>query len=771
MPEGIIKKLFADKGFGFIETADCSNGYFFHRNGVARSHQFAMMQEKDSVVFKLRPSQNKPGQQEAYDVAPVESSTVPQHTSQMTKRPMNNNARSQDNAVLPYGFVPIALENAVRDKPVWHDGSCGGELLSGEILCELEVLTPFLPGNMRYMAKDADQIKLDQWGFGDIDPKKQIAEPLRLPDGRVMIAGTTLKGMIRHSLGALTSAPMERVAEHHFTYRPNLGHPGRRARLECRPAVITSVAADRVDVLVLPAQSAIFVHSNSAIAALSAYSFGSLVKTTLADSVLDVDQKTYQKRIRISRASTLSLNHYLYSYAGGIDGDGVLATAFAGRIKKLHKEALVPATDVKSGIARTITTDVLKHYQLTQQVLADNESGHLSNAHPLTKNLTPSGVQNAQNDIKAATDLHADQLIYVEIVVNAGMLGEIQSFGHNYQYRWAYTSSVRKKVNQPRGCLTPMDFEQRWTIQGADQAPENLTGARLLFGYVHDDKTNPIGKGVYERLAGRIAINHAVSDGVPQFLGEPEKGYCIPLKILGQPKPSAWEFYLQQPQPQGQSQPLMTYGDLPGDAGGDLAGRKFYRHQTATAVSENDIKDSDSQKSDQATLARFICDTATKFKFAIRFARLRDWELGALLAVLEPHLLKPGSTPDRYAHKLGFGRPLGMGSVRITRKEIRVRLEKEVAFLGQEDKDQRVTTALAVLREKLNTGALKDWLEAHERVDGQRLGYPVDFTKVDGQQAQTIYAWHTNVRREYSKLRREEGANWSQLARKVHKAK
>jgi CRISPR-associated protein (TIGR03986 family) len=231
------------------------------------------------------------------------------------------------------------------------------------------------------------------------------------------------------------------------------------------------------------------------------------------------------------------------------------------------------------------------------------------------------------------------------------------------------------------------------------------------------------------------------------------------LKILGQPKPSAWEFYLQQPQ--DENKPLVTYGDLPNDAGGELAGRKFYRHQTSVSLTPEDIK------SDQATLARFICAPQTRFKFAIRFMRLRDWELGALLAVLEPHLLVPGS----YAHKLGLGRPLGMGSVRITRKKIRLRLEKDVHFLDEKDEVIRIKLALQELQKKLDPEIMKNWLEAHELLDGKHLGYPVAWTRVDGQPVQTIYAWHTKLRREYSKLRREEGANWSQLFSTIRKAK
>ncbi|MCU0708174.1 MAG: RAMP superfamily CRISPR-associated protein, partial [Pirellula sp.] len=143
--------------------------------------------------------------------------------------------------LLPYGFVPIDVESAITDKPVWHDGSCpdlgvdNSELLSGELRCTLTALTPLLPGNARYpVRKDgkadseflANPDLLKQWGFENLKPGKQIAEPLRLPDGRVVIPGSALKGMIRHSLGALLSAPMERVGERHYTYRPNLDLKG-----------------------------------------------------------------------------------------------------------------------------------------------------------------------------------------------------------------------------------------------------------------------------------------------------------------------------------------------------------------------------------------------------------------------------------------------------------------------------------------------------------------------------------------------------------------
>lgn len=641
------------------------------------------------------------------------------HQAAGTSLTVSASVTAEAATVLPYGFIPINLDHAIHADPVWHDGSSGGELLSGEILCELEALTPLLPGNMRYKVEEADPDQLRKWDFENVDPKKQIAEPLRLSDGHVVIAGSALKGMIRHSLGALISAPMERVTEHHYSYRPNLGHADDPMYV-CRPAVVDRKEGEEWIVKVLPeARDAIFLKNQ---------------KT--ADAVE-------------------------FIYKGGIDGQGILAQS-APRQTYVYKKAWISAKKLKEAEECRISKTVLDAYLKTQCVLYTD---HISKAHPQAKKFDHDKVLDA---IKTATKIELNQLIYVEKKLDSN---EIVSFGHHYQYRWAYTSSIHNKGGQPRPCLTPMEFErtQDEKDQGEDIAPKHLTGARLLFGYVRDDKTNPIGKGVYERLAGRIAINHAVSDGVPEFLGTEKTGFCVPLKILGQPKPSAWEFYLQQPQ--DKNEPLVTYGDLPDDVGGELAGRKFYYHRTSVSLDNIKATTPDDINSDQATLAHFICAPETRFKFAIRFMSLRDWEFGTLLAVLQPHLLAEDSEPKRYAHKLGLGCPLGMGSVRITPKEIRVRLDKDVNFLGKEEGDKRIELALEELRKRLDPSTVKNWLDAHKFVDRGQLKYPVDWTRVDGKRVQTIYAWHTNLHREYSKLRRGNEVSWDDLSCKVRKVK
>ena len=65
MPQGTIKKLVADKGFGFIEGE--SGDLFFHHSSVEDS-AFDMLQEGQSVEFSIGDSPKGP---RAENVKPV----------------------------------------------------------------------------------------------------------------------------------------------------------------------------------------------------------------------------------------------------------------------------------------------------------------------------------------------------------------------------------------------------------------------------------------------------------------------------------------------------------------------------------------------------------------------------------------------------------------------------------------------------------------------------------------------------------------------------
>ena len=59
MATGTVKKIVADRGFGFI-TADDSKAYFFHRDGLDRSIDFDRLNGGEKVEFDVESSPKGP---------------------------------------------------------------------------------------------------------------------------------------------------------------------------------------------------------------------------------------------------------------------------------------------------------------------------------------------------------------------------------------------------------------------------------------------------------------------------------------------------------------------------------------------------------------------------------------------------------------------------------------------------------------------------------------------------------------------------------------
>ena len=55
MPEGTIKKLVNDRGFGFIAAED-GKEYFFHRSGLDGALNFDSLTGGERVNFEIEPS-------------------------------------------------------------------------------------------------------------------------------------------------------------------------------------------------------------------------------------------------------------------------------------------------------------------------------------------------------------------------------------------------------------------------------------------------------------------------------------------------------------------------------------------------------------------------------------------------------------------------------------------------------------------------------------------------------------------------------------------
>lgn len=132
--------------------------------------------------------------------------------------------------------------------------------------------------------------------------------------------------------------------------------------------------------------------------------------------------------------------------------------------------------------------------------------------------------------------------------------------------------------------------------------------------------------------------------------------------ILGQPRASYLNAYLEQSQQQDQVSELKGY-----TTGSKIAGWKRYPAQQAfNAHLPNDLQN---KTSVQSTLE--LMQPGSRFTGRIVFHNLKPVELGALLWVITP-TLNEKETKD-FCHSLGHGKSLGAGAVQLTARLARTR--------------------------------------------------------------------------------------------------
>ena len=140
---------------------------------------------------------------------------------------------------------------------------------------------------------------------------------------------------------------------------------------------------------------------------------------------------------------------------------------------------------------------------------------------------------------------------------------------------------------------------------------------------------------------------------------------AITPRILATPKPTAFQHYLTQQNPNNGND--LNHYDSPPPGKTVLRGHKRYWHQGDRTVL--DIKENDPQwlrngrvKDDSTQHTQFKpVKTGVKFTFRVYFENLSERELGALCWVLHPL----GDPQKTYCHSLGMGKPLGMGAVKL----------------------------------------------------------------------------------------------------------
>lgn len=639
----------------------------------------------------------------------------------------------------PYKF--LALPDNFETRPViWQDGSRSAEKLSGEIRVSLTNLTPLIVGWERQTVEAGegawespdgagDQPQLQQFVerlVGRVPRKKPVLIPLRAPwgAGPVLLPGDSLKGLLRHELGALLGAPMERVAERSYSYRPNAMYPNERnPRLEPR---LARVPRQGVEVVELPG---------------------------LAGVRVPVRLEVLPGNLRYDRRGNSSAPRYRFSRGAHAAGEPYRGGIFAGATltpgAAVHQR--IDVTPCK-GTVEQVPEDVRSGYLNTIRHLTDPAHGHFTRRHP---GVTDDGAGYRQRAAAAAsTAFQEGDLAWVEWDNHNH---RIVSFGWHYYYRWAYQDTVRRRNwTDERLGLFPLESERK-------EDPVELSPVRRLFGYSSDNEGSAgIGSADASQLMGRISVNTAIEAVGPDETDDDRFEPPTFLKELGQPRPSAVEFYLKQPwanreRPADRQRPsdrasLVTYGDAKGyDDPGILAGRKFYLDRGAPGRAVWEDASDENRNNERSTLVLNASKPNRTFRFTLRFWDVEPGELAAIMLALCPNQFGPalsGKHPELgYCSKLGYARPYGWGSLRA-----------EAAYLTFVHIDD---TGNPILQEEdaakwfeqnrgtipTSTKMADDWLRLHRVNHRAAADYPRGH---DGE----IYSYHTDLRAQHSRLRR-----------------
>lgn len=216
--------------------------------------------------------------------------------------------------------------------------------------------------------------------------------------------------------------------------------------------------------------------------------------------------------------------------------------------------------------------------------------------------------------------------------------GKLVFFGPTKMFRLPYPNSIADFI--------PSELRNH----------SNIDYAEAIFGYTKGEQ----GSGSDEKrraYAGRVFVTDATlitQDGDIWFSKEP-----IVPKILSSPKPTAFQHYLVQKDP-NDSRNLKHYGSEPVK---ETVIRGYKRYWLQNNPSRQQIEDPKAaNNSTQHTQFKPV-KAGVQFKFRIYFENLSDEELGALCWTLHP--FTPQNDKIEYCHQLGMGKPFGMGAVKL----------------------------------------------------------------------------------------------------------
>ena len=619
-------------------------------------------------------------------------------SSQAIRTPQHANPdQRRRQARAPYNFVPLPdrlvhAPDSLDSLPT-HDQYHEGRH-TGTITCTLKTLSPLYtrtavsPDFYRQWANNMEKLRSDP------DAKEAYADYAKFfhikNSEEPVIPGSSLRGMARALMEIVTYGYMPWVGNQPtFTFR--------------------AVAAPKSDPLQAPYQEIIGRFGRNVRAGYlertrdgwavqpaflpklindSAEDYYLKVKeTTIQDGDIQgfqrLDSRSYQpdwfpvtfnvetRRRLVQVAQIATIGTRKYQYAGVLVCSGnMLENNSAGLRSPRRNHALVLPPDRKA-----------KPIPINPQALAD----YLAGLTDFQEKLVNWGGEEKGGGLGCLKE--GAPIFY--IAPAAGQ--SITYFGHSPNFRIPASLVGEARASNPQ-----------------DFVPEELRSGEqpdlpaAIFGWVEETQQAKRKGRTLTLLEGQRAGRVFFSDA--KFIGSDDglwlRDHPTTLHTLGTPKPTTFQHYLVQDRryrhDPNNAANLAHYGTTPDETA--IRGHKLYWHKGDQLDLDATPKEREHPK--QLTQVRPV-KPGVQFEFTIRFENLSEIELGALLWTLS----LPGEANKQYAHKLGMGKSLGMGSVYL------------IPTLQLDDRPARYQTLLHDGQWHIPTtdGAIGSYIEAFER--------------------------------------------------------
>jgi len=517
--------------------------------------------------------------------------------------------------VNPYHFLSLArkLEKTIKYRDQKRVGT-----LTGWIECELQTKTPiFIPNTTKVFAKKVGESEMkcyDFFSYTDLS-QSSIAQLADAPETAPVIPGSELRGMIRSAFEAVTKSCLSTTDDTQKLYKrtTNVGKPGilifknNTWKIQC--------CEERIGIAFKSTPG-------------DPHNFSADIQRLEegAKVFIRIGQRYRTRGVDIFRVvddiqSTPKDSSYVEGYLHKGEPFGR---------RKHHESVFVPTGTMIDVDERTVQ-NVLENFKLyrdqTVNIHLKQRKGATAKEH--------SGYRHV-GKLEKISDLHGKLIYYAK---------------RNNRYYLCPAAIGREVFHNRLTDILPKEARPCQDI-------EKLCEACALFGVVGTDERV---EQKHRAAASRVRFTDALADRYefdsPKTLHE-----------LASPKPSATEFYLKKTIPNADlwnydyagkwrrkpdGKVTNTWEDL-GAYAPEIRGRKFYWHQQHP---------SPYLPSEQSATERHVHIRPLKsgtFTFKVYFNNISREDLDKLLWVLEIGGRKT------HAHKLGMGKPLGLGSVQIT---------------------------------------------------------------------------------------------------------